>query len=62
MELMCDRIKSQRNNEQMINTFGNLTQVVGQQMAQMDNAKMFDQMNLFNNQMDEIMINNKMMT
>ena len=59
---MCDRVKSQRNNQQMINTFGNMTQVVSQQMQQMDNVKMYEQMNMFNEKMDEMMINNKMMT
>ena len=46
----------------MINTFGNMTQVVSQQMQQMDNVKMYEQMNMFNEKMDEMMINNKMMT
>ena len=30
-------------------------------MSQMYNAKMFEQMQLFNDKMDEAMINNKMM-
>ena len=61
MELMCDQVKTMKNNEQMVNTFGNMTNMVSQQMAQMDNAKMFEQMQLFNDKMDEAMINNKMM-
>ena len=41
MELMCDQVKSMKNNEQMVNTFSNMTNLVSEQMAQMDNAKMF---------------------
>lgn len=52
MELMCDQVKTMRNNEQMVHTFGNMTRMVSQQMSQMDNAKMFEQMQLFNDKMD----------
>lgn len=39
-----------------------MTNLVSQQMAQMDTAKMFEQMQMFNDKMDETMVNNKMMT
>ena len=59
---MCDQIKSMKNNEKMVQTFSNMTQLVSQQMGQMDTVKMAENMGMFNEKMDEIMINNKMMT
>ena len=40
MDIMCQRIKSNANNEQLINSFSNLTQVISQQMDQTDMVKM----------------------
>ena len=40
MDIMCQRIKSNANNEQLINSFSNLTQVISQQMGQTDMVKM----------------------
>lgn len=37
-----------------------MTQLVSQQMGQLDTVKMAENMQLFNDKMDEIMINNKM--
>ena len=51
-----------QNNEKMINTFNYMTGMVSQQMGQMDTAKMAENMQLFNDKMDEVLINNKMMT
>ena len=62
MELMCDQIKSMRNNEKMVATFNQMTGLVSQQMGQLDTVKMADQMQMFNEKMDEVLINNKMMT
>ncbi len=59
---MCDQVKSMQNNEKMINTFNYMTGMVSQQMGQMDTAKMAENMQLFNDKMDEVLINNKMMT
>ena len=50
-----------KNNEKMVSTFTNMTQMVSTQMAQVDTAKMMDQMQMFNEKMDEAMINDKMM-
>ena len=36
----------------MANTFNNMTQIVSQQMAQMDTTKMYEQMQMFNEKMD----------
>lgn len=58
---MSDKVKSMQANEKTIATFTNMTQLVSQQMSQMDNAKMMDQMQMFNEKMDEAMINDKMM-
>lgn len=62
MQLMCDQVKSMQNNEKMVNTFNNMTNLVSQQMGQIDTAKMADQLQMFNDKMDEVLINNKMMT
>lgn len=59
---MCDQVKSMQNNEKMVNTFNNMTNLVSQQMGQIDTAKMADQLQMFNDKMDEVLINNKMMT
>lgn len=37
-----------------------MTQLVSQQMGQIDTVKMAENMQLFNDKMDEILINNKM--
>jgi predicted esterase YcpF (UPF0227 family) len=51
-----------QNNEKMVNTFTSMTNVVSQQMNNLDMAKMGEQMQLFNDKMDEVLINNKMVT
>lgn len=51
-----------QNNEEMINTFNHMTNLVSQQMGQLDTAKMSDQLQMFNDKMDQVLINNKMMT
>ena len=58
---MSDKVKSMQANEKTIATFTNMTQLVSQQMSQMDNAKMMDQMQMFNEKMDEAFVNDKMM-
>ncbi len=40
MDIMCDRIKSMKANEELVNTFGKMTQVINQQMNQIDAVKM----------------------
>jgi hypothetical protein len=45
-----------------MNTFGKMTAVVSNQMNSFDAVKMSEQMGLFNEKMDEIMINNKMIS
>ena len=59
---MCGQVKSMRNNEAMIANFTQLTQVASQQMGSFNFENMSNQMDVFNNKMDEMMINNKMMT
>lgn len=59
---MCDQIKTMKNNEKTVSTFNYMTQLVGQQMNQIDTVKMAENMQMFNEKMDEIMINNKMTT
>lgn len=61
MDFMCGQVKSMRSNEQMVNSFSNLTQVASQQMGNFNFEKMATQLDVFNNKMDEMMINNKMM-
>ncbi len=51
-----------KNNEIFINAFSNLTQAATQQMGNFDAATMANQMEVFNNKMDEMMINGKMIT
>lgn len=48
MELMCDQIKSMQNNEKMVNTFNNMTNLVSQQMNQIDTVKMAENLQRFN--------------
>jgi hypothetical protein len=57
---MCDQIKTMKNNEKTVNTFNYMTNIVSQQMNQIDTVKMAENMQLFNDKMDEILINNKM--
>lgn len=61
MDLMCDQVKSMQNNEKMVATFSQMTNLVSQQMGQMDTVGMAQNMQLFNEKMDEVLINNKMM-
>jgi acetyl-CoA carboxylase alpha subunit len=51
-----------KNNEKFINSFSTLAQLANQQMGNFDAATMANQMEVFNNRMDELMINNKMVT
>jgi acetyl-CoA carboxylase alpha subunit len=51
-----------KNNEIFINAFSNLTQAATQQMGNFDATTMANQMEVFNNKMDEMMINGKMIT
>lgn len=48
MDIMCDQIKSMKNNEKMVSTFTNMTNMVNEQMAQIDTASMMEKMQLFN--------------
>ena len=61
MDYMCGQIKSQSNNEALINSFSNLTNVASQNMANFNFETMSNQMEKFNTSMDDMMINNKMM-
>lgn len=61
MDYMCGQIKSQRNNEALINNFTQLTNVATHNMGNFNFETMSNQMEMFNNKMDEMMINNKMM-
>lgn len=45
----------------MVNSFSNLAQVASQQMGNFNFETMSGQLDTFNNKMDEMMINNKMM-
>ena len=56
------QMKTMRNNEQFAHSFSNLAQMAGQQMGNFDAVKMSEQMDMFNTKMDEVMINNKMIT
>lgn len=51
-----------KNNELFVNSFSRLAQAATQQMGNFDAATMANQMELFNNKMDEMMINGKMVT
>lgn len=48
MQLMCDQIKSMRNNEQMMNSFGQLSAAVSNQMGQVDTMNMAQNLQTFN--------------
>ena len=61
MDLMSDQVKSMQNNEKMVATFSQMTNLVSQQMGQMDTVGMAQNMQLFNEKMNEVLINNKMM-
>jgi len=58
---MCDKIKSMKSNEQTVAMFGKMAQVMNQQMNSVDAVQMAQSMDSLNQQMDNIMINNKMM-
>jgi hypothetical protein len=57
---MCGQIKSMKNNEMFINSFNTLANAASQQMGNFNFENMSTQMDLFNQKMDEMMINNKM--
>ena len=61
MDYMCGQIKSMKNNEMLVNNFTSLTHVASQSMGNFNFENMSNQMEVFNNKMDEMMINNKMM-
>ena len=44
MEIMCDRIKSMKANEQMVTMFGKMTQTINQQMNSVDAVQMAQSM------------------
>lgn len=50
-----------KSNEQTVAMFGKLAQVMNQQMNSVDAVQMAQSMESLNQQMDNIMINNKMM-
>jgi len=50
-----------KSNEQTVAMFGKMAQVMNQQMNSVDAVKMAQSMESLNQQMDNIMINNKMM-
>jgi hypothetical protein len=52
MEYMCGQIKSMKNNEAFINSFGALTDVATTQMGSFNFETMANQMDLFNKKMD----------
>ena len=58
---MCDRIKSMKNSENMVAMFGKMTNVINQQINSVDAVQMAQSMETLNQQMDNMMINNKMM-
>lgn len=61
MDIMCDRIKSMKNSENMVEMFGKMSHAINQQMNSVDAVKMAESMETLNQQMDSMMINNKMM-
>ncbi len=61
MDIMCDRIKSMKNSENIVAMFGKMTQAINQQMNSVDAVQMAQSMETLNQQMDNMMINNKMM-
>lgn len=60
MDIMCDRIKSMKNSENLVAMFGNMTNAINQQMNSVDAVQMAQSMETLNQQMDNMMINNKM--
>lgn len=60
MDIMCDRIKSMKNSENLVAMFGNMTNAINQQMNSVDAVQMAQSMENLNQQMDNMMINNKM--
>jgi hypothetical protein len=44
MDVMCDRIKSMKSNEQIVGMFGKMTQAINQQMNQVDAVQMAQSM------------------
>ncbi len=58
---MCDRIKSMKNSENMVAMFGKMTNVINQQINSVDAVQMAQSMETLNQQMDNMIINNKMM-
>jgi hypothetical protein len=61
MDMMCDRIKSMKNSENIVAMFSKMTQAINQQMNSVDAVQMAQSMETLNQQMDNMMINNKMM-
>ncbi len=61
MDIMCDRIKSMKNSENIVAMFGKMTEAINQQMNSVDAVQMAQSMETLNQQMDNMMINNKMM-
>lgn len=49
---MCDQIKSMKNNEKMMNTFGQLSHAVSTQMNNIDSVQMAQNLQMFNEKMD----------
>ena len=61
MDIMCDRVKSMKNSENMVAMFDKMTNAINQQMNSVDAVQMAQSMETLNQQMDNMMINNKMM-
>lgn len=61
MDIMCDRIKSMKSNENVVAMFGKMSHTINQQMNSLDTMQMATSMETLNQQMDNMMINNKMM-
>ncbi len=61
IEVMCDRIKSMKNSENMVGILGKMTNIINQQINSVDAVQMAQSMETLNQQMDNMMINNKMM-
>ncbi len=60
MDIMCDRLKSMKSNEEIVSLFGKMSQSINQQMNSLDAVQMATSMQTLNEQMDNMMINNKM--
>lgn len=61
METVCGKMKSMRMNQEVMETFGNLSAGVASQMAALDMVKMADNVHLLNEKMDDVLIKAKMM-